>query len=67
VQKPTKALKSVKGPGNAFDWNPKWARTLPTFLIFLWVINSDPTNPNIKVVFQGIFRGEQRGAGHLPQ
>jgi hypothetical protein len=29
VQKPTQALKSVKGPGNTFDWRPKWARTLP--------------------------------------
>jgi hypothetical protein len=28
-QKPTQALKSVKGPGNTFDLSPKWARTLP--------------------------------------
>jgi hypothetical protein len=25
VQKPTQALKSVKGPGNTFDLNPKWS------------------------------------------
>jgi hypothetical protein len=29
VQKPTQALKSVKGPGNTFDINPKWF--LPTW------------------------------------
>ena len=29
MQKPTQALKSVKGPGNTFDLNPKWTRTLP--------------------------------------
>jgi hypothetical protein len=29
VQKPIQALKSIKGPGNTFDLNPKWARTLP--------------------------------------
>ena len=29
VQKPTQAIKSVKGTGNTFDLNPKWARTLP--------------------------------------
>ena len=28
MQKPTQALKSVKGPGNAFDINPKWAKIL---------------------------------------
>jgi hypothetical protein len=28
VQKPTQALKSVKGPANTFDFNPKWSRTL---------------------------------------
>jgi hypothetical protein len=33
VQKSTQALKSVKGTGNTFDGNPKWARTLP-FLIY---------------------------------
>jgi hypothetical protein len=30
VQKPTQALKSVKGPGNSFDLNLKWARTMPS-------------------------------------
>ena len=31
VQNPTQALKSVKDPGNAFDLNPKWERTLLSF------------------------------------
>jgi hypothetical protein len=30
VQKPTQALKSVKGPSNTFDLIPKWSRTLPS-------------------------------------
>jgi hypothetical protein len=30
VQKPTQALKSVKDPGNTFDINHKWSRTLPS-------------------------------------
>jgi hypothetical protein len=30
VQKPTQALKTVKGPGNTFELNPKWARTIPS-------------------------------------
>jgi len=29
AQKPTQAVKSVKGSGNTFDLDPKWARTLP--------------------------------------
>jgi hypothetical protein len=33
VQKPTKALKSAKGPGNTLDINSKWSRTVP-FLIY---------------------------------
>ena len=28
VQKPTQALQSVKGPGNTYDWHPKWATTV---------------------------------------
>jgi hypothetical protein len=36
AQKPTKALKSVKGPGNTFDLSPKWSRTLPS-LIYLFM------------------------------
>ena len=42
VQKPTQALKSVKGPGNTFNWNPKWARTLPSLIYFSWDIYRDP-------------------------
>ena len=34
VRKPTQALKSVKDPGNILDWNPKWARTLPSLIYF---------------------------------
>jgi hypothetical protein len=53
VQKPTQALKSVKGPGNTFDRNPKWARTLPSLIYFLWDIYRDPLSiicfSNIKV------------------
>jgi hypothetical protein len=32
VQKPTQALKSVKGPGNTFDINHKWSRTLQSLI-----------------------------------
>jgi hypothetical protein len=46
VQKPTQALKSVKDPGNTFDLNPKWARTLPSLIYFSWDINRD--HPSIK-------------------
>jgi hypothetical protein len=35
VQKPTQALTSVKGPGNTFELNPKWARTLPFWELFM--------------------------------
>ena len=42
VQKPTQALKSVKGPGNTFDWNPKWWRTLPSLIYSSWNIYRDP-------------------------
>ena len=53
VQKPTKALKSVKGPGNTFYWHSKWARTLPSLIYFSWNIYRDPPsikkNSNIKV------------------
>jgi hypothetical protein len=42
VQKPTQALTSVKGPGNTFDLNSKWARTLPGLKYFSWDIYRDP-------------------------
>jgi hypothetical protein len=42
VQKPTQALKSVKGPGNTFDLNPKWERTLPSLIYFSWDIYREP-------------------------
>jgi hypothetical protein len=54
VKKPTQAPKSVKGPGNTFDLNPRWARTLPSLIYFSWDIYRDPLstkkqNSNIKV------------------
>ena len=42
VRKPTQAFKSVKDPGNIFDWIPKWARTLPSLKHFSWDIDRDP-------------------------
>jgi hypothetical protein len=46
VQKPNQALKAVKGPGNTFDINHKWSRTLPSLIYFAWDINRAP--PSIK-------------------
>ena len=48
VQKPTQALKSVKGTGNTFDWNPKWSRTLPSLIYYSWNIYRDA--PSIKKI-----------------
>jgi hypothetical protein len=42
VQKPTQALKSVKGPGNTVDRNPKWSRTLPSLIYFSWIFIETP-------------------------
>jgi hypothetical protein len=36
VQKPTQALNSGKGPGNTFDINHKWSRTLPSLIYCSW-------------------------------
>jgi hypothetical protein len=41
MQKPTQALKSVKGQGHIFDWIPKWARTLPSLIYFSWDFHRD--------------------------
>jgi hypothetical protein len=53
VQKPTQELQSVIGPGNTFDLNPKWSRTLPPLIYFSWDIYRDPPfhkkKSNIKV------------------
>jgi hypothetical protein len=50
VQKPTQTLKSVKGPGNTFDINPKWARTLPSLTYFSWDIYRDhPSTKQIQI------------------
>jgi hypothetical protein len=45
-----KALKSVKNPGNTFNLNPKWKRTLPSFGNFSWDMHRVSPNPNIKTV-----------------
>jgi hypothetical protein len=37
MQKPTQALKSVKDPGDTFDFNPKWRRTLQFLIYFVEV------------------------------
>jgi hypothetical protein len=49
VQKPTQALKSVKGPDNTIELNPEWTRTLPSLAYFSWDIYRD-TSPQF--VFQ---------------
>jgi hypothetical protein len=60
VQKPTQALKSVKDPGNTFDLNPKWSRTLPSLIYFSWDINRD--HPSItknqisKLILGGLYK-----------
>ena len=49
MQKPTLALKSIKGQDNTFDLNPKWARTLLSLIYFSGEINRDlPPQINIK-------------------
>jgi hypothetical protein len=55
VQKPTQALKSVKNPGNTFDINPKWARTLPSLIYFAWHIYRDPPLHTKKIISKLIF------------
>jgi hypothetical protein len=56
VEKPTQALKSVKGPGNTFDLNSKWSRTLPSLIYFSWNIYRDPPplkkNQISKLIFE---------------
>ena len=42
VQTPTQALQSGKDPDNAFEWNPKWVRTLPSLIYLSCDINRDP-------------------------
>ena len=49
VHKPTQALKSVKGPDNTFDLNPKWVRTLPSLIYCSWDIHRDPPTPQKKI------------------
>jgi hypothetical protein len=55
VQKPTQALKSVKGPGNTLDLNPKWSRTLPSLIYFSWDIYRDPTSIKKNLISKLIF------------
>ena len=52
VQKPTQALRSVKGPGNTFDLIPKWSRTLPSLIYFSWDIYRDPPSIKKKIKYQ---------------
>jgi hypothetical protein len=55
VQKPTQALKSVKGPGNTFDLNLKWIRTLP---LGIFHGNAFDINPKwARILPLGIFHG----------
>jgi hypothetical protein len=53
VQKPSQALKLVKGLGNIFDLNPKWTRTFSSLIYLSWDIERDVPNTknisNIKV------------------
>ena len=56
MQNSTEALKSVKGPGNTFDINPKWERTLPSVDNFRWDIYSPP--PKKKNTFDLNSKGE---------
>jgi hypothetical protein len=55
VQKHTQAHQSVKGPGNTFDLNSKWSRTLPSLIYFSWNIYRDSPplkkKSNIKVEY----------------
>ena len=54
VQRPAQALRSVKDPGNTFDINPKWARTLPSLIYCSYDIYRDPTpkkNQISKLIF----------------
>jgi hypothetical protein len=59
VQKPTLALQSVKGPGNTFDINYKWSKTLPSSIYFSWDINRAPPCPP-GVSIKGITRAFSR-------
>jgi hypothetical protein len=49
VHYPTQALKSVKDPGNTFNVNPKWKRTLASLIYISWDIYRDPLSI---IVFQ---------------
>ena len=52
VQKPTQAHKSVKGPDNTFDVNPKWQGALPSFGNFPWDMYRVPLQIQIsKLIF----------------
>jgi hypothetical protein len=52
VHKPTQELQSVKGPANTFDWNPKWARTLPSLIYFSCDIYRDLHSTKKKFKYQ---------------
>ena len=45
VQKPTQTHKSVEGLGNTFDLSPKWARTLPLGIVYVFYFIETPPPP----------------------
>jgi hypothetical protein len=57
VHNPTHALKSVKGPGNTFDLNPKWERTLPSFDNFYGIFIALPKIEITKLIFDTLLWG----------
>jgi hypothetical protein len=50
VKKPTHALMSVNDPGNTFDLNPNWERTLPFLIYFSWDIYRNPLHKNNSII-----------------
>jgi hypothetical protein len=56
VQNPTHSLKSVKDPGNTFELNPKWERTLPSFDNFYGIFIALPKIEITKLIFDTLLR-----------
>jgi hypothetical protein len=48
---------SVNGPGNTFDLNPKWSRTLPSLIYFSSDIYRNPP-PKKKIKYQSFKDGK---------
>jgi hypothetical protein len=53
VQKATQRLKAVKDPGNIFDLNSIWARTLPLGILQGMFMDSHPI---LKLTFDTLLR-----------